>query len=100
MINLQPVSQVLAFGPGLEKDGVEINKPTQFVVDAKQGGLAELGILIHDQWANPIEAVIIDNKDGTYNVSYIPKEPLRHTVSITWGGISIPKSPFKVRIIN
>ena len=88
-----------AFGPGLQKDGVEINKPAEFTVDAKLGGKGELGILIHDQWGNPVEPAIMDNRDGTYAVTYTPKEPLKHTVAITWGGVSIPASPYKVRIL-
>lgn len=34
--------------------------------------------------------------DGLYSCSYTPASPLKHTVAIAWGGVSIPKSPFRV----
>lgn len=37
--------QVKAFGPGLQSSGLAVGKPTEFTVDAKQGGSAPLKIL-------------------------------------------------------
>lgn len=34
--------------------------------------------------------------DGLYSCSYTPPSPLKHTVAVAWGGVSIPKSPFRV----
>lgn len=34
--------------------------------------------------------------DRLYSCSYTPASPLKHTVAIAWGGVSIPKSPFRV----
>lgn len=34
--------------------------------------------------------------DGLYSCSYTPNSPLKHTVAVAWGGVSIPKSPFRV----
>ncbi|XP_071491356.1 filamin-A-like isoform X2 [Diadema antillarum] len=91
-------SKVKAFGPGLKPDGIEIKKRTEFTVDVKQAGKAELIIDIKDQWGNKVEAEVKDNKNGTYTVYYTPEHPLKHTVAITWGGVSIPDSPFKVSV--
>ncbi|XP_041460314.1 filamin-B-like isoform X2 [Lytechinus variegatus] len=91
-------SKVKAFGPGLKPDGIEIKKRTEFTVDAKNAGKAELVIDIKDQWGNKVEAEVKDNKNGTFTVYYTPEHPLKHTVAITWGGVSIPESPFKVSV--
>lgn len=34
--------------------------------------------------------------DGLYSCSYTPTSPLKHTVAVTWGGVSIANSPFRV----
>lgn len=34
--------------------------------------------------------------DGLYSCSYMPASPVKHTLAITWGGVSIPNSPFRV----
>lgn len=39
------VLQVKAHGPGLQSTGLAVGKPTEFTVDAKQGGKAPLKIL-------------------------------------------------------
>ncbi|XP_030827869.1 filamin-A isoform X3 [Strongylocentrotus purpuratus] len=91
-------TKVKAFGPGLKPDGIEIKKKTEFTVDVKNAGKAELVIDIKDQWGNKVAYELKDNKNGTYTVYYTPEHPLKHTVAITWGGVSIPESPFKVSV--
>lgn len=34
--------------------------------------------------------------DGLYSCSYVPGSPIKHTLAITWGGVGIPNSPFRV----
>lgn len=34
--------------------------------------------------------------DGVYSCSYTPTSPLKHTMAVTWGGVGIPNSPFRV----
>lgn len=34
--------------------------------------------------------------DGVYACSYTPASSLKHTLAITWDGVSIPNSPFRV----
>lgn len=34
--------------------------------------------------------------DGLYSCSYTPASALKHTVAVSWAGVSIPKSPFRV----
>ncbi|XP_033105527.1 filamin-A-like isoform X5 [Anneissia japonica] len=92
--------KVVASGPGLKPDGLLINEKTEFTVDARAPGCgkAELEIFIFDQLGNKIQPDIRDNKNGTWTVSYTPTAPLKHSVAVTWGKVSVPKSPFRVTI--
>lgn len=53
--------------------------------------------MINDQLGNPVEPTIKDNKDGTYKVQYAAPTPLKHNIAVTFGDVSIPESPFKVK---
>ncbi|XP_040261121.1 filamin-A isoform X3 [Bufo bufo] len=90
--------KVKAYGPGLEKSGLAINKPAEFTVDAKQGGKAPLKVSVQDSEGNPVDVTTKDNGNGTYSCSYTPKKPLKHTAVISWGGVNIPNSPFRMTI--
>lgn len=41
-----------------------------------------------------------DNGNGTYSCSYTPRKPVKHTAMISWGGVNIPNSPFRVSAIS
>lgn len=34
--------------------------------------------------------------DGVFACSYVPVKPIKHTISIVWGGANVPSSPFRV----
>lgn len=78
--------QVTAKGPGLEPTGVTVNKWAEFTVDTRRAGKAKLHIGAMDADYNPVDVVINDNKDGTYRCRYMPKNPLKHTIIISYGG--------------
>lgn len=44
----------------------------------------------------PVEVKVTSKGDGLYSCSYVPASPIKHTLAITWGGVSIPHSPFRV----
>ncbi|XP_078520736.1 filamin-A isoform X1 [Lissotriton helveticus] len=90
--------KVKAYGPGLEKTGLAINKPTEFTIDAKNGGKAPLLVQVQDSEGTPVEVTTKDNGNGTYSCSYLPKKPLKHTAVVTWGDVNIPNSPFRMNV--
>ena len=45
---------------------------------------------------NVVDCLIQDNKDGTFWCRYMPKRNVKHTVIISYGGVSVPGSPFRV----
>ncbi len=49
-----------------------------------------------DRDGNPVDVQVKDNGNGTYSCSYTPRKPLKHTVMVSWGGVNIPESPFRV----
>ena len=101
MASYHPMSfdQVIASGPGLEKNGVPQGQPANFTVDTRKAGKAPLKIYGEDVNGKPIDIKVKDNGDGTYDCQYKPKEPIKHTVIVTFGGCNVPKSPFRVSII-
>ncbi|KAK1799532.1 hypothetical protein P4O66_000414 [Electrophorus voltai] len=95
-------NEVKAYGPGLEKTGCVINKPTQFTVEAKDAGNGPMKIIA--QWKRrgwnadgvPIDVKVKSKGDNVYACSYTPTSAVKHTVAVTWAGVSIPNSPFRV----
>ncbi|XP_023206075.1 filamin-C isoform X3 [Xiphophorus maculatus] len=87
-------SRVRAFGPGLE-EGL-VNKSNSFTVETRGAGTGGLGLAIE----GPSEAKMScqDNKDGSCSVDYIPFTPGEYDVNISFGGLSIPGSPFRVPV--
>ncbi|XP_029102180.1 filamin-A-like isoform X2 [Scleropages formosus] len=90
--------KVKAYGPGLRSTGLAVNNPTEFTVDAKLGGKAALKVQAQDAEGNPVDVKVKDNGNGTYTCSYTPRKPVKHTVVVSWGGVNIPESPFRVTI--
>ncbi|XP_072858518.1 filamin-C isoform X5 [Pogona vitticeps] len=88
--------KVKAFGPGLEPTGCIVNKPAEFTIDARGAGKAALKIYAQDAEGVPIDIKVKDNGDGTFSCVYVPTKPIKHTIIISWGGVNIPKSPFRV----
>jgi len=92
-------TKVEASGPGLQRTGVMVNKWAEFTVDARRAGRAPLHVAAMDADYNPVDVVVRDNKDGTYFCRYMPKRNVKHTILISYGGVSVPNSPFRVRKI-
>lgn len=91
------IAMLSAYGPGLEK-GVKSNIPTHFVVDCREVGLGELRVSIKDSDKKEIPFSLSDNKDGTYTVTYIAREPGMCFVNLNYGGLNAPQCPIKVNV--
>ncbi|XP_069499881.1 filamin-B isoform X2 [Ambystoma mexicanum] len=104
MAFIQPASRdchsekVKAYGPGLEKAGCIVNNPAEFFVDPADAEQAPLKIYAQDLEGNPVGVQMKSKMDGTYACSYNPAKPIKHTIAVTWGGVSVPNSPFRVNI--
>lgn len=47
----------------------------------------------------PVQPDIVDNGDGTYKISYVPKDVGPHTVTVKYGGDNAGKSPYQVKVV-
>ncbi|XP_070349740.1 filamin-B isoform X5 [Equus asinus] len=90
-------SKVTASGPGLSSYGVPASLPVEFAIDARDAGEGLLAVQITDQEGKPKRAIVHDNKDGTYAVTYIPDKTGRYMIGVTYGGDEIPLSPYRIR---
>lgn len=87
---------MVASGPGLSKNGVVQGEPALFTVDTTKAGNAPLKVYGEDVNGKPIDVQVKDNGDGTFSCQYKPKEAIKQTVFVTFGGVNVPKSPFRV----
>lgn len=53
--------------------------------------------VLQDAEGVPIDVQVTDNGDNTFCCSYLPTKAIKHTVIVTWGGVSAPACPFRVR---
>uniref|UniRef100_A0A673NFR8 Calponin-homology (CH) domain-containing protein n=1 Tax=Sinocyclocheilus rhinocerous TaxID=307959 RepID=A0A673NFR8_9TELE len=98
MAYIVPDNKIRAYGPGLEKSGCVINKPAEFTVEAKDAGNGPLGIIAQDADGVPIDVKVKSKGDNVYSCSYTPTSAVKHTLAVTWGGVSVPNSPFRVNV--
>ncbi|XP_074525668.1 filamin B a [Halichoeres trimaculatus] len=96
--NASDANKVRAYGPGIERNGCLVNQPTEFTVDTKDAGKGPLKITAQDGEGVPVDVKVKSKSDGQHTCSYTPTSALKHTVSIAWGGVSIPNSPFRVNV--
>ncbi|XP_076861287.1 filamin-C isoform X11 [Brachyhypopomus gauderio] len=90
--------KVECYGPGLEPTGCIVNRAAEFTIDARGAGRGELRIYAQDSEGFPIDIQITDNGDSTFFCVYMPTKPIKHTIIITWGGVNVPNSPYRVAI--
>jgi filamin len=91
-----------AYGPGLEH--AEVNIPAEFTIQAVNaaGNNIPVGGENWDvQVSGPsgnITPKVVDNKNGTYGVTYVATAPGKHTVSVNLKTKPIQGSPFTVPV--
>lgn len=89
-----------AYGPGVEGADLRVGSPTEFWVETEGAGEGKLGITVRGT-KGPIRAEDLIVKAETqekYHVQYTPQHVGPHTVEVTFSGLHIPQSPFKVRV--
>ncbi|MEQ2203804.1 hypothetical protein XENOCAPTIV_003895 [Xenoophorus captivus] len=85
-----------ATGRGLQPSGLRMKQIGDFKVDTRNAGSGDLKVLVKDPRGIEEPVKQISSQDGVFSYEYCPKSPGKYTVSITWGGQHIPKSPFDV----
>ncbi|XP_041964970.1 filamin-C-like isoform X2 [Alosa sapidissima] len=89
-------SKVVAKGPGLER--AKAGEVATFTVDCTHAGEAELTVEIVSETGAKVEVRIQNNNDGTFSVTYTPGFHGLHTITIKYGGQTVPKCPIRVQV--
>ncbi|XP_028307385.1 filamin-C [Gouania willdenowi] len=97
------ISGVKVYGPGVEPRGVLKEVTTHFIVDScahySRGG-RHIKANISNPSGASTDTYIRDLEDGTYRVGYTPYEEGLHLIEVLFDDILVPKSPFKVAVIE
>ena len=102
-VNIVPgadASACLAYGPGVEGSDLRVGSPAEFWVETAGAGEGKLGITVRGT-KGPIRAedlIVTAESQDKYHVQYTPQQVGPHTVEVTFSGLHIPQSPFKVRV--
>jgi len=93
---------IRCFGPGLDTNGVFLESPTEFTVDAKSvtgSGTGHVECLLTSPSNRIVRCPVKNNNDGTYLVQYAPYEADMHKLDVTYENIPVPGSPFHVKVV-
>jgi len=93
----------IAYGPGLEPGCID-TEPAVFTIEARdkngkkriEGGDPFIVEVMGP--TGPVPADVVDNGDGTYQVTYHPQDAGRHDVAVTLEGKPIKGSTFRVDV--
>ena len=93
-------SACVAYGPGVEGGDIRAESPTEFWVETEGAGEGELGIVVRGP-KGPIPMRHIDVKkemDDKYHVEYTPQIAGPTSVEVTYSGLHIKDSPFRIQV--
>uniref|UniRef100_A0A8C2CFI5 Filamin C, gamma a (actin binding protein 280) n=1 Tax=Cyprinus carpio TaxID=7962 RepID=A0A8C2CFI5_CYPCA len=97
-------SGIKVYGPGVEPRGVLKEVTTHFIVDARAQTKTKGGNRVKIRIINPsganTDTYITDKGDGTYRVEYTAFEDGLHLIEVFYDGVAVPKSPFKVSVVE
>uniref|UniRef100_UPI003AAAA42C filamin-B-like n=1 Tax=Centroberyx gerrardi TaxID=166262 RepID=UPI003AAAA42C len=97
---LGDASKVTAKGPGIEPVGNIANKPTYFDIYTAGAGVGDVTAMLRDPQGrqNSVEVMMEDRGDGVFHCTYRPTQAGPHAVSLSFGGVAVPRSPFGVDV--
>uniref|UniRef100_A0A8C6NZL1 Filamin C n=1 Tax=Nothobranchius furzeri TaxID=105023 RepID=A0A8C6NZL1_NOTFU len=87
-----------ATGRGLQPKGVRVKEVADFKVFTKGAGSGALNVSVKGPTGAEEHVKVQDAGNGVYECEYYPLKAGKYTVSITWGGQPIPRSPFEVEV--
>lgn len=93
-------SACIAYGPGVEGGDIRAESPTDFWVETAGAGDGELDILVRGP-KGPMrkkDVEISKDSDDKYHVDYTPQNAGPYTVEVTYSGLHIKDSPFRLQV--
>ena len=97
-INACDPTKVTVSGPALSTGKAKVMETIELAVHAEMAGKADLDMKPTNRSGDVYITNTTDNGNGTYMVTFKPYEIGNHEIFVTWGGIPIPKSPFRLEI--
>lgn len=93
-------SKVTASGPGLQADGVSVNRPTFFDIFTKDAGRGVPEVIILDPAGHKttVPAKVRQTSPDVWRCEYMSSHVGLHSVNIFYAGKAIKNSPFGVRV--
>ncbi|KZC12063.1 Filamin-A [Dufourea novaeangliae] len=95
--NFDP-DKVKVYGPGVQAESVPNDKPTNFTVDVKQAGQANLEVIVQDVCGKDVPVRVEDNHDGKLKCHYTPTSGTQHIIMVNYGGVAMKDSPFRMKV--
>ena len=89
-----------AYGPGVEGTDLKEGSPTEFWVETAGAGEGDLAILIRGPKGPLPDSNIVCEamENNKYHVTYTPPVPGQYSVEVTFTGLHISGSPYRVRV--
>ncbi len=102
-VNIAPgvdTGACFAYGPGVEGIDIRAASPTEFWVETAGAGQGDLVIAVRGPKGvlPKTEYVVSKETDVKYHVEYTAQQPGPHTVEVTFAGLHIRDSPFRVQV--
>lgn len=93
-------SKVTASGPGLEPEGVTINRPTYFDIFTQNAGKGVPEVIILDPAGNrnTVAVKLRQISPTVWRCEYVAPSVGVHSINVFFAGKPIPNSPFGVRV--
>lgn len=66
------------------------------VVNTKGAGKGKVTCLVVQPDGSEVEAQVLENEDGTFDIFYTAPAPGNYVIYVRFGGENIPHSPFNV----
>lgn len=84
-------------GPGVGPT-VAIGEELGLMVNTKGAGKGKVSCVVVQPDGSEVEAEVMENEDGTFDIFYTAPEPGNYVIYVRFGGENIPRSPFKVMV--
>ncbi|XP_044015833.1 filamin-A isoform X3 [Aphidius gifuensis] len=86
-------------GPGIQAEGVNRDKQTNFTIDSRKAGKpAPVEVEIQDALGRNVPVKLDNKKDGIVQANYSPTSGAQHVVMVNYGGVATKKSPYRVKV--
>uniref|UniRef100_A0A4W5KWV4 Uncharacterized protein n=1 Tax=Hucho hucho TaxID=62062 RepID=A0A4W5KWV4_9TELE len=90
-------SKCTVTGPGIAPI-IAVGEEVGFVVNAKAAGKGKVTCIVVTPDGTEVEADVIQNEDGTFDIFYTAPTPGNYVIYVRFGGENVPKSPFRVMV--